>query len=88
MIIFGRQQVYLDNYLSEDSLLFIDKRHCLDIQTSLPKKITDMRTSRVIFLEMLSVPWMKQLFSMTVFQMIGPPSVVLDDLVGTFPIGA
>ena len=47
-----------------------------------------MRTSRIVFLEMLSVPWMKQLFSMTVFQMIGPPSVVLDDLVGTFPIGA
>ena len=50
--------------------------------------MTDILTSRVVFLEVLSVPWMRKLFAMTVFQMIGAPSVILDDLVGTFPIGA
>ena len=50
--------------------------------------MTDILTSRAVFLEVLGVPWMRQLFSMTVFQMIGAPSEVLDDLVGTFPIGA
>ena len=44
-----------------------------------------MCTSRVVLLKMLSVPWVRVLLSMTVFQMINAPSVILDDLVKDLP---
>ena len=46
----------------------MDKGYCLNITNFFNiKKITDVCTSRVVLLEMLNIPWVRKLLSITVF---------------------